>query len=73
MGTGYLHCSPLPTVCGWVSLAWKLLPQEIVHKYFCKCRISNVPGGTENDSLWDVGSETHLSSGCSSDDSDASE
>lgn len=67
---GRLRRPPLATVCGWVSSAWKSLPEEMVRKSFRKCCISNALDGTEDDALWDIASEKQTSSDSSSDESE---
>lgn len=53
---GRLRRTPLRTVCGWESL-----PEEMVHKPFHKCCISNALDGTVDDALWDITSEKQTS------------
>lgn len=48
---GHLRRPPLPTVCVWVSSAWKSLTNKMVCKSLRKCSISNAVDGTEDDAL----------------------
>lgn len=68
--TGRLRRPPLATVSGWVSEAWRSLPEEMVVRAFKKCCISNALDGTEDDMLWEAASERQSSSEESSDSSE---
>lgn len=68
--TGRLRRPPLATVSGWVSEAWRSLPEEMVVRAFKKCCISNALDGTEDDMLWEAASERQSSSEESCDSSE---
>ena len=43
----------LSEVAGWVSAAWKAIPESLIVRSFKKCYISNALDGSEDNILWD--------------------
>lgn len=59
---GNLKRPALATVCGWVKDSWEDIPSELITRAFLKCSISNRLDGTEDDALFDSGTETNAES-----------
>ena len=46
---GNLMRPSIPLFIGWMKIMWEHIPEEMVHKPFLKCGISNKMYGTEDD------------------------